>query len=117
MRAAPALADELMAVDADVLVQPFAGEVSSTAPGRRTFTDYYAPAAVVLLLQQFGVAFAALSFVRERQLGASELYRVAPVGPRQVVIGKYLGHLVIGGLVALGAHRAHHGRTRSALGG
>ena len=101
VRAAPALADELMAVDADVLVQPFAGEVSSTAPGRRTFTDYYAPAAVVLLLQQFGVAFAALSFVRERQLGASELYRVAPVGPRQVVIGKYLGHLVIGGLVAL----------------
>jgi ABC-2 type transport system permease protein len=97
---APALAEGLLSVDAQVLVQPFEGEVESIVQGERTFTDYYAPAAIVLLLQQFGVAFAALSFVRERQLGASELFRVAPVGPRQVVFGKYVGHLVIGALVA-----------------
>ena len=99
-RQAPALAEQLLAVDAEVLVQPFASEVESIVPGERTFTDYYAPAAIVLLLQQFGVAFAALSFVRERQLGAAELFRVAPVDARQVVVGKYVGHLVIGGLVA-----------------
>ncbi len=100
LQQAPALAEQLLAVDAEVLVQPFTGEVESIVPGQRTFTDYYAPAAIVLLLQQFGVAFAALSFVRERQLGAAELFRVAPVGARQVVVGKYVGHFVIGGLVA-----------------
>ena len=100
LQQAPGLAEQLLAVDAEVLVQPFAGEVESIVPGQRTFTDYYAPAAIVLLLQQFGVAFAALSFVRERQLGAAELFRVAPVEPRQVVVGKYVGHLVIGGLVS-----------------
>jgi ABC-2 type transport system permease protein len=100
LQQAPALVEQLLAVDAEVLVQPFAGEVESIVPGERTFTDYYAPAAIVLLLQQFGVAFAALSFVRERQLGAAELFRVAPVEPRQVVVGKYVGHLAIGALVA-----------------
>ena len=100
LQEAPALAEQLLAVDAEVLVQPFASEVESIVPGERTFTDYYAPVAIVLLLQQFGVAFAALSFVRERQLGATELFRVAPVDAHQVVLGKYVGHLVIGGLVA-----------------
>jgi ABC-type multidrug transport system permease subunit len=98
---APRLAEQLLGVDADVLVQPFEGQLESLAPAPRTFTDYYAPAAIVLLLQQFGVAFAALSFVRERQLGATELYRVSPVKAHQIVVGKYLGHLAIGGLVAV----------------
>jgi ABC-2 type transport system permease protein len=97
---APIVADQLLSVNANVLVQPFEGDVESVVPGDRTFTDYYAPAAIVLLLLQFGVAFAALSFVRETQLGATELFRVAPVGPRQVVVGKYVGHLVVGALVA-----------------
>jgi ABC-2 type transport system permease protein len=98
---APRLAKQLLDVDADVLVQPFEGQLESLAPTPRTFTDYYAPAAIVLLLQQFGVAFAALSFVRERQLGATELYRVSPVTARQIVAGKYLGHFAIGALVAV----------------
>src|SRR4029450_2885140 len=37
---------------------------------------------------------------RASDLGASEVFRVAPVGPRPVVFGKYVGHLVIGALVA-----------------
>jgi ABC-2 type transport system permease protein len=98
-QAAPT-AQRLLRVDADVLVQPFEGDLQALTGSRVSFTDYYAPAAIVLLLQQFGVAFAALSFVRERQLGASELFRVAPVRASQVVVGKYIGHLVIGGLVA-----------------
>jgi ABC-2 type transport system permease protein len=97
---APEVANDLMSVDADVLVQPFRGDVQALTGSGRTFTDYYAPAAIVLLLQQFGVAFAALTFVRERQQGAAELYRVSPVRPHQVVVGKYIGHLVIGALVA-----------------
>jgi ABC-2 type transport system permease protein len=97
---APAVAKQLLSVDAEILVQPFEGRLEPLTPVPHTFTDYYAPAAVVLLLQQFGVAFAALSFVRERQLGATELYRVSPVTPGQIVAGKYVGHLAIGCLVA-----------------
>jgi ABC-2 type transport system permease protein len=54
---------------------------------------------VVLLLQQFGVAFAALSFVRERQLGIVEVYRVSPSGPVSMLAGKYGAYLVLGGAV------------------
>jgi len=96
----PTIGKQLLDVKSEVLVQPFKGDVQTIVPGRRTFTDYYAPAAVVLLLQQFGVAFAALSFVRERQLGATELFRVAPIGPAQIVAGKYVGHFIVGVLVA-----------------
>ena len=41
---APAIADQLLSVNANVLVQPFEGDVESIVPGDRTFTDYYAPA-------------------------------------------------------------------------
>ena len=62
-------------------------------------TDWYAPAAVILMLQQFGVAFGALSFVRERQLGIVDVYRVAPVNATETLLGKYLAYLVIGGAI------------------
>ncbi|MGE0877477.1 MAG: ABC transporter permease [Acidimicrobiia bacterium] len=87
-------------VEAKVLVRPFVGQVRSVARGERTITDFYAPAAVMLLVQQFGVAFGALSFVRERQLGIFEVYRAAPLGASGAVIGKYIGYLVAGGVVA-----------------
>ena len=41
------------------------------------------------MLQQFGVAFGALSFVRERRLGIVDVYRVAPVNATATLIGKY----------------------------
>ena len=54
----------------------------------------------MLLVQQFGVAFGALTFVRERALGTVELYQAAPVSPGPLLLGKFLGHLLIGGAVA-----------------
>ena len=59
-------------------------------------TDWYAPAAVVLMLQQFGVAFGSLTFVRERQLGIVDVFRVAPVGATEALLGKYLAYLALG---------------------
>ena len=60
-------------------------------------TDWYAPAAVILMLQQFGIAFGALTFVRERQLGIVDIFRVAPVNAAETLVGKYLAFLAIGG--------------------
>ena len=62
-------------------------------------TDLYAPTAVVLLVQQFGVAFGALSFVRERPSAPSSCTRPArSAGP--MVIGKFLGLPALGGVMA-----------------
>jgi ABC-2 type transport system permease protein len=92
--------DQLTSVESSVLVQPFVAQVESTNAHAGTVTDFYAPAALVLLLQQFGVAFGALSFVRERNHGVDELFRAAPVGAVQAVAGKYLSYLLLGSLVA-----------------
>jgi ABC-2 type transport system permease protein len=92
--------DEFTAVQPKVLVRPFVSQVGNALPGGHNVTDWYAPAAIILLLQQFGVALAALSFVRERQQGIVDLFRVTPVSAAQSLLGKYLGFLFIGGGVA-----------------
>jgi ABC-2 type transport system permease protein len=94
--------EEFTSVDPEVLVRPLRSEVRLAVDEVDAVTDWYAPAAVVLVLQQFGIAFGALSFVRERQLGISEVLRVAPVGPTVTLFGKYLSYLLIGsGLAAV----------------
>ena len=51
------------------------------------------------MLQQFGIAFGALTFVRERQLGIVDMFRVAPVNASETLVGKYLAFLAIGGAI------------------
>jgi ABC-2 type transport system permease protein len=92
--------DAFTTVEAKVLVRPFSSQVAGAGPSSDTITDFYAPAAVVLLVQQFGVAFGALTFVRERALGTVELYQAGPVSAGPMLIGKYLGYLLVGGVVA-----------------
>lgn len=90
----------LTSVQADVLVRPFVTKLQNVTPGRRALSDFYVPAAVMLLVQQFGVAFGALSFVRERALGIVDVFRVAPVGAAETVVGKYVGYSIVGAGVA-----------------
>lgn len=89
----------LLDVDAEVIVRPLERSVELAVDDVDDVTDWYAPAAVVLLLQQFGIAFAALAFVRERQLGIEEVYRIAPVGGSSSVIGKYVAYLTVGATI------------------
>jgi ABC-2 type transport system permease protein len=63
---------------------------------------FYTPAVVALLLQHMGVTLGALSSVRDRLLGTLELFRVSPVGPGNILIGKSLGYALLLGLVGLG---------------
>jgi ABC-2 type transport system permease protein len=94
------LAEQMVSVPPEVLVRPFESEVDLAGDTTRSMSDYYAPAAVVLLLQQFGVAFGALTFVRERQQGILDLYQISPVGAFQTLAGKYGAYLALGGVVA-----------------
>ena len=91
--------DQLTAVDPGVLVRPFRSEVELAVHDVGKVTDWYAPAAVILMLQQFGVAFGALTFVRERQLGITDIFRVAPINATETLLGKYVAYLAVGGAI------------------
>ena len=91
--------DQFTSVDPAILVAPFDSEVSLAVEDVNRVTDWYAPAAVILMLQQFGIAFGALTFVRERQLGIVDIFRVAPVSASETLVGKYLAFLAVGGAI------------------
>ncbi len=84
-----------------VLVSPFRAETKNVAGATLTVTDFYGPAVLALLLQHLAVTFGALSVVSERQTGTIELFRVAPVSPGEVLIGKYASYLLFGGILAV----------------
>jgi ABC-2 type transport system permease protein len=78
----------------NVLVSPFAADTRSVAPGQPTMVRYYVPAVLALLLQHLAITLAALSIVREQQLGAMELFRVSPVSAAETLVGKYLSYMI-----------------------
>jgi ABC-2 type transport system permease protein len=61
--------------------------------------SFYAPSVLALILQHIAITLGALSLVRERLLGALELFRVAPVSMIQVIVGKYLGYTLFIGVI------------------
>jgi ABC-2 type transport system permease protein len=81
-----------------VTASPFVG---TTTPTRETIrlADFYAPAAVALLLQHLVVTFVGFSIVREEQLGTTEFFLVAPLSAIEMLFGRYLTYLVIGGVI------------------
>ncbi len=90
----------------EVLVNPFAIEIRNITSARLHgrppgYIDFYAPAVLALLVQHLAVTFGALSLVREKLLGADEIFRVAPIAPVEILVGKYLSYLILG--AALGS--------------
>lgn len=64
------------------------------ASGAYPAVVYYAPGVLALLVQHTAVSLGALALVRERVMGAFELFRVSPASMVQLLIGKYLGYTV-----------------------
>jgi ABC-2 type transport system permease protein len=60
---------------------------------------FYAPSVLAMLVQHIAVTLGSLSLVRERLLGATEVFQVAPVNLRNVLMGKYLGYALFIGLI------------------
>lgn len=82
-----------------VIVTPFTAQVERVAAGSVRLQDFYAPAVLVLLMQHMVVTFVGLSVVREEQLGTTELFRIAPLGTVETLIGKYIAYTLISGFV------------------
>lgn len=82
-------------LDPATLVRPFRPDTENLLRDPVTPNDYFAPAAIALLLQHMALTFAALGLVRDRSLGLFELFRIGPVGPASILFGKSLAFLLL----------------------
>lgn len=96
---------EFQSIEPEVLVSPFGADSNLVGSIDLRLTDFYAPGVIALLLQHLAVTFAALSLVRERALGTTEVFRIAPLRAAQMLAGKYAGYLaislIVGGALSL----------------
>lgn len=83
----------------EVLVTPVRFDYKNVRGKALDFMTFYAPGVLALIVQHIAVTLGALSLVRERLLGAIELFRVAPVSINQLLLGKYLGFTLFIGLI------------------
>ena len=101
LEAVEARLTDFLGIDPAILISPFRSEVNNIATVQLNITDFFSPAVIVLLLQHLTVTFAALSMVRERQLGAMELFYVSPLSAIETLLGKYLSYLIFGAVLAV----------------
>ena len=88
-------------IDPALLVSPFGAVVEAINDVSTQPAIFYAPGVLMLLIQHLAVTFAALSLVREREQGATEIFRVSPLSATEAMIGKYIAFLIIVGTVAV----------------
>jgi ABC-2 type transport system permease protein len=95
--------NQVAAIPPAVLVEPVLADAKNLVSTPVNYVNFYGPAVVILLLQHLAVILVALSNVRDKLIGAIEIYRVAPIGPTQILSGKFIGLalllLVLGGLL------------------
>lgn len=91
---------EFQGIDPSIIVSPFRSETKGVASVLPSLSDFFAPAVLALLLQHLAVTFAALSIVRERNVGTMELFRVSPLSAAEALFGKYISYLLFGGVIA-----------------
>ena len=91
---------EFQSIDPSIIVSPFHSETKSITPVQPSLSDFFAPAVLALLLQHLAVTFAALSIVRERNVGTMELFRVSPLSAAEALFGKYISYMLFGGVIA-----------------
>jgi ABC-2 type transport system permease protein len=84
----------------DVLVAPVRQQYTNLRGGAYSAVVYYAPGVLALLVQHTAITLGALALVRERLLGAFEVFRVAPVSMTQLLLGKYAGYTLFIALTA-----------------
>jgi len=87
-------------IPAEVVAAPTRAEVDNAAPSQPEVVSYFGPAVLALILQHLAVTLVALALVRERTSGIMEVFRVAPVNAWEIIAGKVLAYILIGGSIA-----------------
>ncbi|HEX2911919.1 MAG TPA: ABC transporter permease [Chloroflexia bacterium] len=88
-------ANKVANIPPSVLVEPVLTDAENQVKTSVSYINFYGPAVVMLLIQHIAVTLAALSNVRDRQLGALEVFRVAPISPTQVLTGKFISFTLL----------------------
>ena len=73
------------------IVSPIKQSYTNLRGSPYSLVVFYAPAVLALLVQQLAITLASLGVVRERQMGAFEMFRVSPLGLSQILFGKSPG--------------------------
>jgi ABC-2 type transport system permease protein len=84
----------------DIIVAPIHQTYVNVRGGAFSAVVFYAPGVLALLVQHTAITLGALALVRERLIGAFEVFRVAPVSMIQLLLGKYLGYTLFIGVTA-----------------
>jgi ABC-2 type transport system permease protein len=104
LEASLAEADEMLLafqeIAPHVLVAPFRSETLSVTQVDIQPMHFYVPAVIALLLQHLAITLGGLSIIREKLIGAMELFRAAPVSALEMLAGKYLSFLLLIGVLA-----------------
>jgi ABC-2 type transport system permease protein len=89
------MVETLSELPPDVLISPLQRRYENVRGTSLDVMSFYAPGVLMLILQHISITLGALTLVRERMLGAFELYRVAPVSMLHILIGKYIGYTLL----------------------
>lgn len=84
----------------EVIASPTEAETMNLSPTRPSVVSFFGPAVLALILQHMAISLVAISLVRERSTGIIELFRVAPIGAWEVVLGKLLAFGVLNAAIA-----------------
>jgi ABC-2 type transport system permease protein len=84
----------------EVIASPTSASVQNLAPISPAIVAFFGLAALALVLQHMSVTLLALSIVRERTSGAMDLFRIAPIRPTELVLGKVIAFGLLGGFIA-----------------
>lgn len=87
-------------LDPAIVVRPFTSDTENLQRERVAISDFFAPAAIALLLQHMVLTFAAMSLVSDRARGVFELFQVGPIGAGRVLLGKFAAFTLVGAGVA-----------------
>jgi ABC-2 type transport system permease protein len=97
--------DTFVEVPAENITSPVRETYTNLRGGAYSLVVYFAPSVLALLIQQMAVTLASLGLVRERQMGAFEMFRVAPLRFVQLLLGKSLAYVLfvtIAGIILTG---------------
>jgi ABC-2 type transport system permease protein len=76
------------------IISPIRESYTNLRGGAYSLVIFYAPAVLALLIQQLAITLASLGLVRERQMGAFEMFRVSPLKFSQILLGKSLAYIL-----------------------
>jgi ABC-2 type transport system permease protein len=88
----------------EVIVSPIQADYTNQRGNPYPLMVYFTPRVLALLIQHLAVTLGALALVRERLIGAFEMFRIAPISIAHLLLGKTLAYCsyVLAASIALG---------------